>query len=120
METDKEGRFYIETMFPGRYLDAGGYRPAHIHFKIAPVSNKYDPLTTQLYFQHGKCQVSDYAPFFFVFCTYFGTYCKLGLLIQYSTIPCNEGDQAGIVHGPRGYPLPQPSATPPPPNIPKF
>ncbi|KAL6057183.1 putative Peroxisomal N(1)-acetyl-spermine/spermidine oxidase [Balamuthia mandrillaris] len=33
LETDENGNFLIKTLMPGRY-DDGGYRPAHIHFKI--------------------------------------------------------------------------------------
>ncbi|CAF3745413.1 unnamed protein product [Rotaria sp. Silwood1] len=45
--TDSNGKFRITTLFPGRY-DDGGYRPAHIHFKVT--AQGYPTLVTQLYF----------------------------------------------------------------------
>jgi len=51
--TRDDGSFSLTSIFPGRY-DDGGYRPAHIHFKITPVDKSNNPigntLTTQLYF----------------------------------------------------------------------
>jgi catechol 1,2-dioxygenase len=47
--TDTLGRYRFETVLPGRYGDAAGIRPAHIHAKIlTPQGNTL--LTTQLYF----------------------------------------------------------------------
>lgn len=47
--SDSSGRYRFETVLPGRYGDAGGIRPAHIHAKIlTPGGNPL--LTTQLYF----------------------------------------------------------------------
>jgi len=47
--SDSFGRYRIETVLPGRYGDAGGIRPAHLHAKIlTPQGNTL--LTTQLYF----------------------------------------------------------------------
>ncbi|XP_055344651.1 chlorocatechol 1,2-dioxygenase-like [Paramacrobiotus metropolitanus] len=51
--TNDNGAYSLTSIFPGRY-DDGGYRPAHIHFKITPVDKNNNPigntLTTQLYF----------------------------------------------------------------------
>lgn len=46
--TTAEGRFDLETIVPGRYLNGATYRPAHIHVKAA--AQGLDLLTTQLYF----------------------------------------------------------------------
>ena len=48
LRTDANGRFFIQTIQPGRYLNGGTYRPAHIHVKVH--ANGRPPLTTQLYF----------------------------------------------------------------------
>ena len=46
---DKSGQYKIETIFPGKYSEAGATRPAHIHLKIsAPGLSSH---TTQLYFE---------------------------------------------------------------------
>jgi len=48
--TDAKGYYSFVSLMPGRY-DDGGYRPAHIHFKVAAnLANKYRNITTQLYF----------------------------------------------------------------------
>ena len=47
--SDSLGRYRFETVLPGRYGDAAGIRPAHLHAKIlTPGGNSL--LTTQLYF----------------------------------------------------------------------
>lgn len=47
--TDSFGRYRLETILPGRYGDAAGIRPAHLHLRIlTPGWNVL--LTTQLYF----------------------------------------------------------------------
>ena len=46
---DSQGLYQFETIRPGSYLDGGGYRPAHIHFRVTVPG--YRPLTTQLYFK---------------------------------------------------------------------
>ena len=47
--SDSFGRYRIETVLPGRYGDAAGIRPAHLHAKIlTPQGNTL--LTTQIYF----------------------------------------------------------------------
>ncbi|HUH04894.1 MAG TPA: hypothetical protein VML75_23010 [Kofleriaceae bacterium] len=43
LRTDRDGRYRLDTIIPGRYLNGDRYRPAHIHVKSAG-------LTTQLYF----------------------------------------------------------------------
>jgi len=48
--TDSNGYYQFKTLMPGRY-DSGGYRPAHIHWKITPTSDVFTTLTTQLYFK---------------------------------------------------------------------
>ncbi|XP_055353083.1 uncharacterized protein LOC129598997 [Paramacrobiotus metropolitanus] len=51
--TDNSGYYQFDSIYPGRY-DDGGYRPAHIHFRITPVDANNRPVgpifTTQLYF----------------------------------------------------------------------
>ncbi|KAJ3225689.1 hypothetical protein HK099_006410 [Clydaea vesicula] len=49
--TDNNGYFQFESLMPGRY-DDGGFRPAHIHFKIIPHNKSYRNITTQLYFEN--------------------------------------------------------------------
>lgn len=48
METDAQGRYQLETIMPGRYLNGATYRPAHIHYKVSAAGRA--DLTTQLYF----------------------------------------------------------------------
>ena len=49
---DNDGQYKIETIFPGKYSEAGATRPAHIHLKIsAPGLLSPPPHTTQLYFE---------------------------------------------------------------------
>lgn len=43
-----DGMFRVETIRPGAYLQAGGYRPAHLHFTFARAG--YKTVTTQIYF----------------------------------------------------------------------
>ncbi|MBX3187394.1 MAG: hypothetical protein KF819_10285 [Labilithrix sp.] len=48
--TDRLGRYRFETILPGRYGDAAGIRPAHIHAKVlTPRGGSL--LTTQIYFE---------------------------------------------------------------------
>ncbi len=48
LTTDCNGAYGFDTILPGAYLDAGGYRPRHIHFRVTTPSGKV--LITQLYF----------------------------------------------------------------------
>jgi protocatechuate 3,4-dioxygenase beta subunit len=47
--TDALGRFRVDTIVPGRYLNGKRYRPSHIHVKVR-VKGRQE-LTTQLYFE---------------------------------------------------------------------
>ncbi len=50
--TNQEGEYWFKTIVPGFYpidLQAGLYRPSHLHFKI--ISPKAPPFVTQLYFR---------------------------------------------------------------------
>ncbi len=55
--TDAEGRYVLETIIPGRYLNGATYRPAHIHVKAAGQGTML--LTTQLYFEGDPYNVGD-------------------------------------------------------------
>jgi len=57
LRTDETGRYRVETIAPGRYLDAGKYRPAHVHVKLRAPG--FEPLTTQLYFPDDPYNASD-------------------------------------------------------------
>jgi protocatechuate 3,4-dioxygenase beta subunit len=49
VKTDAFGRYRFETILPGRYGDAAGIRPAHLHVRmLTPLGGVL--LTTQLYF----------------------------------------------------------------------
>ena len=48
MAADAKGQYEFHTLVPGRYLNNGTYRPAHIHIKIWVKG--VEVLTTQLYF----------------------------------------------------------------------
>lgn len=47
--SNSQGFYLFETILPGKYLNAGKYRPRHIHFKITPPG--HPTRITQLYFQ---------------------------------------------------------------------
>ncbi len=50
IKTDAFGRYRFETVLPGRYGDAAGIRPAHLHVTfLSPGGNAL--LTSQLYFE---------------------------------------------------------------------
>ncbi|MFK7771983.1 MAG: T9SS type A sorting domain-containing protein [Saprospiraceae bacterium] len=49
MVTNAQGFYMYETIKPGKYLNGGDFRPAHIHYKITPPG--FATLTTQLYFE---------------------------------------------------------------------
>lgn len=44
-----EGAFAFTTVVPGRYLQASGLRPAHLHFRVSAPG--YDTVVTQVYFE---------------------------------------------------------------------
>lgn len=48
--TDAAGRYEFLTLRPGWYLNAGTYRPAHLHVKVWVGNVDTPQLTTQLYF----------------------------------------------------------------------
>jgi len=49
IKADKNSQYKLETIFPGKYSEAGFMRPAHIHVKVsAPSLSSH---TTQLYFE---------------------------------------------------------------------
>jgi catechol 1,2-dioxygenase len=47
MLADRDGRYELSTIIPGRYLNGEQYRPAHIHVRVAAANHR--ALTTQLY-----------------------------------------------------------------------
>ena len=49
MTTDKLGRWRLESIVPGRYLNGRRYRPTHVHVKLRAAGHR--ELTTQLYFE---------------------------------------------------------------------
>lgn len=57
--TNEKGFYLFETILPGKYLNGGSFRPAHIHFKITPPG--FETLTTQLYFEGDDAIAGDAA-----------------------------------------------------------
>ncbi|MGM0577113.1 MAG: hypothetical protein ACQEXJ_15415 [Myxococcota bacterium] len=49
LAADADGGYTFDTIRPGRYLQASGYRPAHIHYKVSAPGHR--TLITQLYFE---------------------------------------------------------------------
>jgi len=49
MISDAKGRYQLQSIIPGRYLNGRQYRPAHIHVKVNAIG--FRSLTTQLYFE---------------------------------------------------------------------
>ena len=49
LRTDRQGRFELRSILPGRYLNGPTYRPSHVHVKLS--ARGFAPLTTQLYFE---------------------------------------------------------------------
>lgn len=47
--SNSQGFYMFETIMPGKYLNGGSFRPAHIHFRITPPG--FPALITQLYFE---------------------------------------------------------------------
>ena len=56
-DVDAEGKYTLETIIPGRYLNGAEYRPAHIHVKASAPG--YVLLTTQLYFEGDPYNEAD-------------------------------------------------------------
>jgi len=73
LRTDAAGAYRIETVTPGRYLNGGVYRPAHIHVKVH--ADGRPSLTTQLYFPGDPYAAAD--PWF-----------RESLLIRYAPTGC--------------------------------
>jgi catechol 1,2-dioxygenase len=61
MTTNEDGYYEFSTIRPGRYPNAGTYRPEHIHFKVTYQAGASDTasLTTQLYFENDPFLDSD-------------------------------------------------------------
>jgi hypothetical protein len=54
---DASGKYRMETILPGRYLDGGEYRPRHVHVRVrAPGRTE---LVTQLYFDGDPYNATD-------------------------------------------------------------
>lgn len=49
MLADDDGRYRLDTIIPGHYLNGNQFRPAHVHVKVS--APDYQLLTTQLYFE---------------------------------------------------------------------
>lgn len=49
VKTGSDGRYRVETILPGWYLNGATYRPRHIHYKVSHPDGT--ALTTQLYFE---------------------------------------------------------------------
>jgi protocatechuate 3,4-dioxygenase beta subunit len=55
--SDANGKYRMETILPGRYLDGAEYRPRHIHVRVrAPGRTE---LITQLYFEGDPYNATD-------------------------------------------------------------
>jgi protocatechuate 3,4-dioxygenase beta subunit len=48
LTTDASGRWHVDSVVPGNYLNGARYRPRHVHVKLAAPGHR--ELTTQLYF----------------------------------------------------------------------
>jgi protocatechuate 3,4-dioxygenase beta subunit len=48
IHANEDGFYTMDTIFPGKYSEAGQLRPAHLHLKVS--SPEGQALTTQLYF----------------------------------------------------------------------
>lgn len=55
--SDASGKFRIETILPGRYLDGAEYRPRHIHVRVRAAGRT--ELVTQLYFEGDPYNATD-------------------------------------------------------------
>jgi hypothetical protein len=54
---DASGKYRMETILPGRYLDGSEYRPRHIHVRVRAQGRK--ELVTQLYFDGDPYNATD-------------------------------------------------------------
>jgi hypothetical protein len=55
--SDANGKYRVETILPGRYLDGAEYRPRHIHVRVRAPGKK--ELITQLYFEGDPYNATD-------------------------------------------------------------
>ena len=55
--SDASGKFRVETILPGRYLDGAEYRPRHIHVRVRAAGRT--ELITQLYFEGDPYNATD-------------------------------------------------------------
>jgi protocatechuate 3,4-dioxygenase beta subunit len=49
IHANEHGMYTIDTLFPGKYSEAGQFRPSHLHLKVSSLEGP--PLTMQLYFE---------------------------------------------------------------------
>lgn len=49
LTADGEGRYAFSSVVPGRYFQANGFRPAHLHYKVR--ASGFRAVTTQIYFE---------------------------------------------------------------------
>ena len=54
--SDKEGHYSFKTILPGKYLNGGKFRPAHIHFRVTAKGSQ--ELISQIYF-HGDPHITN-------------------------------------------------------------
>lgn len=55
--SNASGKFRVETILPGRYLDGAEYRPRHIHVRVRAAGRT--ELITQLYFEGDPYNATD-------------------------------------------------------------
>jgi protocatechuate 3,4-dioxygenase beta subunit len=55
--SDLDGRYQLDTIVPGRYMNGDSFRPAHIHVKVSAPG--FALVTTQLYFACDPYNNSD-------------------------------------------------------------
>lgn len=55
--TNENGGYEFQTIVPGRYLNGGTFRPAHIHFRVTAPG--YKELVSQIYFKDDPFIESD-------------------------------------------------------------
>ncbi len=54
--SDKDGLYSFKTILPGKYLNGGKFRPAHIHFRVTAKGSQ--ELISQIYF-HGDPHITN-------------------------------------------------------------